>query len=424
MAKKQIQNIEKINPRVTLSKEQQKRVKSMTIELVKRQTSLTKKDIGTWRRAQQMAENVENPQRNQLYSIYKDAMIDGHLTGCVEQLKGMVIQKAFRLNDKKTKKEVSEKTEIFEQKWFKDFMKYAIESKLWGYSLVQFGDILIDADNLMRFENIELVPRENVMPEFGVIIKEVGDEPKQGYSFTEGKIAKWCIGIGDKDDLGLLLKASKETISKKNMLAFWDAFGEMFGMPVRIGKTSSSDTNELNKIENALASMGSEFWAMFPEGTSIDFVETSRGDAFNVYDKRIDRANSEISKAILVQTMTIDSGSSYSQSEVHLTVLRNLVESYADLIRDCVNNQLLPFMLMHGFPVENLRFEWDNSVEYTPEQIRQIEQMLLSFGYEIDSNYFTEKYNIPITGYIPPRGTQLQMSKPVDIENPDFDFFV
>ena len=61
-------------------------------------------------------------------------------------------------------------------------------------------------------------------------------------------------------------------------------------------------------------------WGLFPEGTEIEIKETTRGDAFNVYDKRIDRANSEISKGVLNQTMTIDSGSSLSQSEVHLEV--------------------------------------------------------------------------------------------------------
>ena len=45
--------------------------------------------------------------------------------------------------------------------------------------------------------------------------------------------------------------------------------------------------------------------------TEIEFVESGKGDAFNVYDKRIDRANSELSKLIIGQTMTIEDGSSY-----------------------------------------------------------------------------------------------------------------
>ena len=71
-------------------------------------------------------------------------------------------------------------------------------------------------------------------------------------------------------------------------------------------------------------------------------VESTKGDAFNVYDKRVDRANSELSKLIIGQTMTIEDGSSLSQSQTHLEVFQNLVESDADMLADLVNNQLIP----------------------------------------------------------------------------------
>ena len=182
------------------------------------------------------------------------------------------------------------------------------------------------------------------------------------------------------------------------MLAFWDTFGELFGMPIRIGKTISRDAKEINKVEKMLSDMGAAAWGLFPEGTEIDIKESSRGEAFNVYDKRIERANREMSKGILNQTMTIDDGGSLSQSQVHLEVFENVVEADADFLRDVVNNSLLPFMAMHGFGVDGLAFEWDDSVEYTPAEQTAIETMLVNGGYEIDPKYWVEKYNIPVTG--------------------------
>lgn len=55
-------------------------------------------------------------------------------------------------------------------------------------------------------------------------------------------------------------------------------------------------------------------------------------------------------------------------------------------------------MVKHGFPIGGLTFEWDDVVEYTPEQIRQVEQMLIQGWYDIDPDYFKEKYNIHIVG--------------------------
>lgn len=372
------------------------RVKAMLIELAVKTQNLTKKDIGTWRQAWQMAINVENPQRARLYDVYTDVDIDLHLTGAIGQRKSMVLKKAFRLVDKNGR-EKPEATEILEAEWFKDFAGLVLDSRYWGHSLIQFGDITTVAGK-RKFDNVSLVPRKHVMPEYGLLLREVGDEPKKGISYRDGKIAQWCIEAGKPYDLGLLLKCAPQALSKKNMLAFWDTFGEMFGMPIRIGKTISRDQKEITKVEKMLSDMGAAAWGLFPEGTEIDIKESSRGDAFNVYDKRIERANNEMSKGILNQTMTIDDGSSLSQSQVHLDVFENVVEADADFLRDTINNRLLPFMVMHGFAVDGLMFNWDESVEYTPQQQINIETMLISGGYEIDPKYWIEKYNIPVTG--------------------------
>ena len=129
--------------------------------------------------------------------------------------------------------------------------------------------------------------------------------------------------------------------------------------------------------------------------TEVQFVESGKGDAFNVYDRRIDRANSELSKLIIGQTMTIEDGSSLSQSETHLKVFENLVESDRDMLRDIVNNQLIPRMVKHGFPLKGLRFEWDDTVDYTPEQQIAYETMIID-RYDVDPSYFADKYNMPV----------------------------
>lgn len=87
--------------------------------------------------------------------------------------------------------------------------------------------------------------------------------------------------------------------------------------------------------------------------------------------------------------MTIEDGSSLSQSETHLEVFENLVESDCTMLRDIVNNQLIPRMVKHGFPVKGLRFEWDDAVDYTPEQQVAYETMIAD-RYEVDPMYFAE----------------------------------
>jgi hypothetical protein len=83
---------------------------------------------------------------------------------------------------------------------------------------------------------------------------------------------------------------------------------------------------------------------------------------------------------------------------VHLTVLKNIVERDADMVRDIVNGRLLPLMEKHGFKVAGVTFNWANDTQYTPEQQLQMEQMLLNAGYDIDPKYFSDKYGVPVKG--------------------------
>lgn len=372
-----------------------KRLNSMLVELKLQADALTQKDLKNWRQAWQMALNIENPRRGPLYDIYTDIEADLHLTGCVGQRKGFTLKKSFKLVDAKGK-EKEEATALFETGWFKDLIGYILDSRYWGHSLIQLGDV-ISVDGKMRYKDIELVPRKHVIPEYGAIIREQGDEWKNGFDYREGPLSDWVIEAGKPKDLGLYLKAAHQAIPKKNMLAYWDQFGEIFGMPIRIAKSTARDPKDRSRIENMLASMGAAAWGLFPEGTEIDIKETTRGDAFNVYDKRVERANSEISKGLLNQTMTIDNGSSLSQSEVHLEVFENVVESDADLVKDIVNDQLIPRMIKHGFPIKGLRFIYDESIDYTPEQQVSFETMIAD-RFEVDPKYFIDKYNIPIIG--------------------------
>lgn len=377
-----------------LAKGDKKRVQKLIIDLQRATDALTRQDMQDWRQAWQMAINVDSPNRQRIYDIYRDAMIDLHLSGCIEQRKGFVMSRSFKLVDT-AGNENEEARHYLEQSWFKQLLKYALDSIYWGHTLIELGDITTDGDGCVCYDGVKLIPRKHVIPEYGRVVSDLGQDWTSGIEYRQPPYSDWLIEAGLFDDLGLLLKAATQTIPKKNMLAFWDTFGEIFGMPMRIAKTTSRDEKEKAKLMDMLNKAGSSLSMVATTETDIEFVESSRGDSYNVYDKRIDRANSELSKLIIGQTMTIEDGSSLSQSQTHLTVFENLVESDRDMLRDIVNNQLLPRMVKHGFPVKGLRFEWDDAVDYTPEQQVAYEKMITD-RYEVDPKYFAEKYSMPV----------------------------
>lgn len=370
-----------------------KRLRKVVIDLALETNRLVEHDIKAWRRACQAAVDVERPNRVRLYDIYDDVELDNHLSGSIGQVNGFVKCRSFKLSNEKGDAD-TEALRFLNQVWFKDLLDYLLEANYWGHSLIELGDVTTMADGLMGYDGVRLIPRRHVVPEYHRVTKMPGDDWRNGVDYREAPYSDWLIEAGKSDSLGLYRKAAMQTIPKKYALTFWDTFAEMFGMPIRIARTSSRDDGERKKVAKMMDEMGSSFWGVFGDDTDIEFVESSKGDAYNVYDRRIDRANSELSKLVLQQTMTIDDGSSYSQSETHMSVFRNLIEAYCDIIRDIVNTQLLPRMVRHGFPVKGLVFEWDDPADYTPEQQVAFETMIVN-NYEVPGSYFEDKYGVP-----------------------------
>lgn len=368
--------------------------KKAVVELRRTTDALTRKDLGTWRSAWQAAINVDNPDRRRLYDIYRDVEVDLHLSGCVSQRTNYVQSRSFKLVDKNGKQN-DEATELLNAEWFKSLVKYALESIYWGHSLIELGQPHLDFSGKMVYDSVSLIPRKHVIPERNRVIKQVGDSWKNGIDYHEAPYCDWLIEVGEPDALGIYMKAALQTIPKKNAMSFWDEFAEIFGMPLRIAKTTTRDERELDDLESTVRDMGNCGYAVMPDGTEIEVVENSKGDAFNVYDRRIELADRELSKLVIGQTMTIEDGSSLSQSETHLKVFLNIVEKDMDLIRDIVNHQLLPRMQKHGFKVDGLTFDWDYSIDYTPEQQLAYETAIAD-RYEVDPQYFAEKYGMPV----------------------------
>lgn len=370
------------------------KAQKIIVDLHRTTDAITRKDIQDWRMAWQTAINVDSPNRQRLYDIYRDVEVDLHLSGCVMQREGFVMARSFKIVDTQGN-ENEEAMHFFDQAWFKQLLKLSLSSIYWGHSLIELGDITTDGDGCMTYSGVTLLPRKHVIPEFHRIITDLGQDWTSGIDYHQQQFADWLIEVGEPTDLGLYHKAATATIPKKNMLAFWDTFGEIFGMPMRIARTNSRDKTVLATLDKMLREAGASLSMVAGTDTEIEFVESGKSDAFNVYDKRIDRANSEISKLIIGQTMTIEDGSSLSQSQTHLEVFENLINADCDMLRDMVNNQLIPRMVRHGFPVKGLRFEWDDAVDYTPEQQVAYETMIAD-RYDVDPAYFAEKYGMPV----------------------------
>lgn len=160
-----------------------KRVQKLVIELQRTTDALTRKDIKDWRDAWQLAINVDSPNRQRLYDIYRDVEVDLHLSGCVEQRKRFVMAKSFKIVNEKGDED-GEALHYFDQSWFKQLMRYALEANFWGHSLIELGELATDGDGCLCYSDVTLLPRKHVIPEYGRIVTDLGQDWTAGQPRT------------------------------------------------------------------------------------------------------------------------------------------------------------------------------------------------------------------------------------------------
>ena len=95
---------------------------SIVMDIHRTTDALTRKDIADWRAAWQLAINVDNPNRQRLYDIYRDVAVDLHLSGCIEQRRGFVMSRSFKLVNESGDEDESA-MHYFDQSWFKQLLR-------------------------------------------------------------------------------------------------------------------------------------------------------------------------------------------------------------------------------------------------------------------------------------------------------------
>jgi len=356
-------------------------------EKVTRQIYRIAQDIGLWREALRVAESITNPNRYNLLRTYNDVILDAHVNTCIQQRKNLTLCREFVVLNKNGE-ENEELTKLLKSKWFRTFINLSLDSMFWGYSLIQF-DNLVNND----FKYIRLVPRQFVKPEFQIVTKNYAD--LSGINYMERPYSDFCIGVGEEFDLGLLNKIAPYAIWKKNAFGAWAQYQEIFGSPIRIGKTSKRDRNSIENMETMLKNMGQSSWGRFDPDDMIELLEANKTDAHSVFSELIKTCNDEISKIIIGQTSTTSEKSFVGSANVHERILGSYGENDEYFIENVLNNQLVPMLENLGIKFNGAYIETKQDDELSLIDRSKIDLELLK-TYNIPTDYIEETYGTPV----------------------------
>ena len=137
---------------------------------------------------------------------------------------------------------------------------------------------------------------------------------------------------------------------KKGGLKMWINFIEKFGMPVLIGKFQrGSNEEESRELLDKLSDMAEDSVLVAPADIDIEIKDNQKQISSDIYLQLIKHCNSEISKALLSQTLTteLDMGS-YAAAQTHYRIRREVINSDAGIVEKTMN-ELIEYMVKLNF---------------------------------------------------------------------------
>jgi len=180
--------------------------------------------------------------------------------------------------------------------------------------------------------------RDGVTP---LLRTDQGDQPLPGFKFIVARI-KAKSGLPMRSGLARL--AAWSWMFKAFTLRDWAIFTQTFGQPVRVGKYHSGATEEDKEtLFRAVANIAGDCAAIIPEAMLIEFVESKNvGQGSDLYLKRCDWLDQQMSKAVLGQTATTDAiAGGHAVGQEHRQVQEDIERADARALAAILNRDLI-----------------------------------------------------------------------------------
>lgn len=158
------------------------------------------------------------------------------------------------------------------------------------------------------------------------------------------------IRAGVTSRAGLARPAAWAFMLQAFTLQDWAGFTEVYGIPMRLGRyNQNASPSDKRELLNGLRMFANDGAAIIPEGASVEMfkVEGSHGSA--VFGGLLEYVDASISKLVVGQTMTADSGSSEAQAKVHNEVRLDIIKADCKQRSRTVNRDLIQWAVALNF---------------------------------------------------------------------------
>lgn len=341
-----------------------------------------KKSIQDWSKAMQTATS-NKPNLIPLYGIYENAELDLQYSAAklkrVMHLQQTVIK---AVNAKGEKDDIA--TEYFSKKFVRSLARHYVDTIFWGHSLAYIYNVPND---------LEIVPRTNVFPDKKWFKLNYADPDEKAIPYNTENTQRLFFEIKSDESLGWLKKIAPVILYKRYANARWSAYIEQYGDPFRTAKMQGADKAREKVLGEILKNMGANGYAVIRSTEELQIHNMDLGDP-QLFHELMKYCDEQITKAVLTATMTMDNGSSRSQSQVHQDETEIIFAADRVEFLDLLNNKVIPMLQVFGIVPQGIKIVQDDKREYTTQERIDIVTTLAN-DYELSADYIAEIFDIP-----------------------------
>lgn len=353
-------------------------------------------DLNKYRQAMTGAEAVRNPNRSLYYELAENVMTDGILRSVIDKRIRAVTTSPLTMDGM----EDEEFIRSFQQPWMAKLLRFMMEAKFWGHSLVELelNPLAAKDPDIYQMFNVELIPRRNVSPEFGTVSVNPNN-PNTGVKFRETPFTNYLLEFGGARDLGLLVNLIPYVIFKRNNFSDYAQYNELFGMPQRIYEYDPNQPETRKQLEVQAKAQGAAPYCIVPRGTTITQNQTYSSAGQGGFDRFHEILNKEITISVLGQTLTTgaDGKGSYALGEIHQDVEAAINMEDKLWVAYQLNWVIKP-LLIQTYGMDKLKgvtWKFDDTIKLSPKEKSEIFERMLGAGLPMNRKYMYEELNAP-----------------------------
>ena len=334
--------------------------------------------------------------RSRLIDLYESSLQqDAHIRSVIETLESQILGDRYmlaKINEKGKYVKDVEETQKIQGSQFDKMIKGIVESKLYGYTLLE---ILPDINPLTgKLSHINIVERRNVLPDQKVVLRRQGIWlPNWDVTSPVYKNNYVLISSGD---LGLFSATTPLILAKKFTMANYVNFSHTYGQPIIHGKTVSENNADRKRLANDIANAAQNKVIVTGLEDEMDIKAFTMSNSEKIYTGLIELVNSEVSNLILGSESMAGGMQSYvGSTKAHQDIFRDRIEVYRRYIENIMNEEIVPRLVIMGYIKSGLVFKYSNRIEMNNEDRIKL-YGLLTDKYEITGDEIEKEFGINV----------------------------